>query len=286
MVSRVKTILTALPIVIAATVPCGAAYERIVSLYAGHTDNIIALGGQNRLAGLSQNDEPARLPNLPRFPVKTGAEAILAVRPDLVLMRAMNEKQNPALRGVLERAGVTVMCIDPPAWDGFTAYLRALAPLVGTDPKAAVMRFAALCDHIRSEAAIAWSRHKSVPSVFVEATAKELHTCAPGSWAAHMIELAGGVNAAEKARPLRDGSSIAPWGLERTMSLLASGLDVYLIQQGPMNRSGPEELAARPWSAALKKSRVARIPEYLLSRPSLLSLKEGGDALLKIFYGE
>ena len=56
------------------------AYERIVSLYAGHTDNIIALGGQNKLVGLSKNDEPARLPELPRFAPKTGAEAILAVQ--------------------------------------------------------------------------------------------------------------------------------------------------------------------------------------------------------------
>ena len=111
------------------------AYERIVSLYAGHTDNIIALGGQNKLVGLSKNDEPARLPELPRFAPKTGAEAILAMRPDLVLMRTLVEKQNPALKSVLERAGVTVMTIDPPKWDGFTAYLRTLAPLIGVDPR-------------------------------------------------------------------------------------------------------------------------------------------------------
>ena len=70
------------------------------------------------------------------------------------------------------------------------------------------------------------------------------------------------------------------------MGLLSSGLDVYLIQHGPMNRTTPEELAARPWAAALSKTRVAQIPEYLLSRPSLFGLKEGGEMLLKIFYGE
>ena len=262
------------------------AYERIVSLYAGHTDNIIALGGQNKLVGLSKNDEPARLPELPRFAPKTGAEAILAVRPDLVLMRTLVEKQNPALKSVLERAGVTVMTIDPPKWDGFTAYLRTLAPLIGVDPRQAVLQFVDICDHIREEAAIAWRMNKPAQTVFVEATAKELHTCAPNSWAAHMIKLAGCENAAAKAEPIRAGSAIAPWGLERVMGLLSSGLDVYLIQHGPMNRTTPEELAARPWAAALSKTRVAQIPEYLLSRPSLLGLKEGGEMLLKIFYGE
>ncbi|MBQ8090349.1 MAG: hypothetical protein IJ233_06370, partial [Pyramidobacter sp.] len=132
----------------------------------------------------------------------------------------------------------------------------------------------------------AWRMNKPAPSVFVEATAKELHTCAPDSWAAHMIKLAGGSNAAANADPLRKGSAIAPWGLERVMSLLSSNLDVYLLQHGPMNRTAHEELAARPWASALAKTRVAQIPEYLLSRPSLLGLKEGGEMLLKIFYGE
>lgn len=114
-----------------------AAYERIVSLYPGHTDNIVALGGQSRLVGLSKSDDPSRLPELPRFALNVGAEALLALKPDLVLTRTLVEKQNPELRGVLERAGVPVMLVDPPSWDGFVAYLRALAPLIGVAPQAA-----------------------------------------------------------------------------------------------------------------------------------------------------
>ena len=285
MASRFKSFLTALAAALLFAVPA-CAYERIVSLYSGHTDNIIALGGQSRLVGLSKNDEPARLPDLPRFAPKTGAEAILAVRPDLVLIRSMIEKQNPSLKDVLERAGVTVLSIDPPAWENFTAYLRTLAPLIEVDPQKAVLQFVDLCDEIREQAAIAWRMNRPAPSIFIEATAKELHTCAPKSWAAHMIELAGGSNAAKSAEPLRQGSAIAPWGLERVMGLLSQHLDVYLVQHGPMNRSTPEEIAARPWSGALAKTRVAQVPEYLLSRPSLLGLKEGGAMLLKIFYGE
>ena len=285
MASRSKVVLSVILFLLFLSAPC-AAYERIVSLYSGHTDNIIALGGKDRLVGISKNDEPDRLPDVPRFAPKSGAEAILAVRPDLVLIRTMVEKQNPSLRSVLERAGVTVMSVDPPAWDGFASYLRTLAPLIGVDPQAAVLKFVELCDDIREKAAIEWRMDHPSPSVFVEATAKELHTCAPRSWAAHMIELAGGANAAQKAKPLREGSAIAPWGLERVMELLSSGLDVYLVQQGPMNRATRDDIASRPWGSALKKTKVVFIPEYLLSRPSLLGLKEGGDILLKIFYGE
>ena len=130
-----------------------AAYERIVSLYPGHTDNIVALGGQSRLVGLSKSDDPSRLPELPRFALNVGAEALLALKPDLVLTRTLVEKQNPELRGVLERAGVPVMLVDPPSWDGFVAYLRALAPLIGVAPQAAEAQFAQACDEIRQTAA-------------------------------------------------------------------------------------------------------------------------------------
>lgn len=261
------------------------AYERIVSLYSGHTDNIIALGGEGRLIALSKNDEPSRLTDLPRFALNVGAEALLALKPDLVLTRTLVEKQNPELRGVLERAGVPVMRVDPPSWDSFTAYLRALAPLIGVDPQAAEAQFAQACDEIR-QAAAARRGGRPAPSVFVEATAKELHTCSPDSWAAHLIELAGGANAAAEAEPIRRGSAVAPWGVERVMKLLAGGLDVYLVQHGAMNRASLDEVKARPWAAALASVKLAQIPEYWLSRPSLLGLKAGGAELMRIFYGE
>ncbi len=262
-----------------------AAYERIVSLYSGHTDNIIALGGEGRLIALSKNDEPSRLTELPRFALNVGAEALLALKPDLVLTRTLVEKQNPELRSVLERAGVPVMRVDPPSWDSFTSYLLALALLIGVAPQAAEAQFAQACDEIR-QAAAARRGGRPAPSVFVEATAKELHTCSPDSWAAHLIELAGGANAAAEAEPIRRGSAVAPWGVERVMKLLAGGLDVYLVQHGPMNRASLDEVKARPWAKALASVKLAQIPEYWLSRPSLLGLKTGGAELIRIFYGE
>ncbi len=130
------------------------------------------------------------------------------------------------------------------------------------------------------------SKGKS-PAVFVEATAKELHTCSPDSWAAKLVELAGGRNAASDAQPVRKGSAIAPYGLERILKAAAAGeIDVYLVQQGTMNAADKESLAARPWYPAIKKIKTAVVPEGELSRPSLLGLEAGGRRLIKIFYGE
>lgn len=258
--------------------------SRIISLYAGHTDNIIALGGARRLVGISNNDSPDTLPTLPRFSMKAGAEELLALHPDLVIIRTLVKQQNPGLVDILGRAGVNVVLIDPPKWDSFESYLRELGPMVGSSPEAAVRKLKKL----RKNIGIAREPYlkKKKPLVLVEATEKELYTCSPDSWAAHLIELAGGENAAKDASPLRKGSSIASWGLERTMKKLSSGIDVYIVQQGAMNASCKESLERRPWYPALKKTKVALIPEDELSRPSLMGIEKGGRALIKIFYGD
>lgn len=88
----------------------------------------------------------------------------------------------------------------------------------------------------------------------MEATAKELHTCSPDSWAAKLLELAGGRNAAPDARAIRKGSAIAPYGLERILKAAAAGnIDIYMIQQGTMNASNMKTLVSRPWYPAIKR---------------------------------
>jgi iron complex transport system substrate-binding protein len=119
----------------------------------------------------------------------------------------------------------------------------------------------------------------------VEATEKELTTCTGDSWAAHMVELAGGSNISKAAKPIRRGSAIAPWGLEKILAS-AGDIDVYIVQQGPMNAADEESVRKRSWFAALKKAKLALMPEALLSRPSLLGLERGGAMLIKILYTE
>jgi len=259
-----------------------AAYKRIVSLYPGHTDNIIALGGISRLVGVSKNDDADAAGRIPAFSISTGAEALLALHPDLVLTRSLADRQNPNLKNILERAGVRVFVVDPPDWDGFPGYLRSLAVLIGADPEKASASFESIKNGIKSEAEK--YKGKSRKKVFIEATSKELHTCAPDSWAAHMVELAGGENIAKEAAAIRKGSAIAPWGIERILKN-AGRIDVYIVQQGTMNTSDLESVRQRSWYPAIKNADLAAMPESLLSRPSLLGLKKGGSMLIKILYG-
>ncbi|MCR5347757.1 MAG: ABC transporter substrate-binding protein [Fretibacterium sp.] len=260
----------------------GFAGPRVISLYPGHTDNVLALGGE--LVGVSENDSSEL--NLPRFSPRAGAESLLALQPDLVLTRGLAERMNPNLSKVLTQAGVRVECIEPPSWDEFPGYLCRLAGLLGLDdPEAGAARLETLRSFIAEQAEKARAGGKKGPRFFIEATGRELHTCSPGSWAARLAALCGGENAASDARPARAGSAVAPWGLERVLKSLNEGLDVYLVQRGAMNASTLETVRARPWSGALAGVKLAEIPEADLSRPSLLGLERGGKKLLEIFYG-
>jgi iron complex transport system substrate-binding protein len=253
--------------------------RRIVSLYAGHSENILALGGGELLVGVSAADDPALFPRAVILPERPDGERILALGPDLVLIRPMNEASLAGTIKLLERSGVAVVSLSPPEWDGMEAYLARLGVLTGIKGGEKLWRekLAAL------EVALPIGKR---PRVFLESSSRGLMTCSPSSWAARMIDLAGGENAASGAEPLRPGSPLAPFGTERLLTLAEEGLDVYLVQVGSMNSVTEREVLARPWIPALGGATVALIPEELASRPSLLRLEEGVELLRLIFSSE
>ena len=272
--ARIAGIILALMMTIC---PVSAETLRVVSLYPGHSDNIFAMGGSDILVALSENDDDDLLPELPRVSLRSGAERILALRPDVVVTRGFAERINPGMYDVLRRSGVRVVSIDPPTWDDFPEYLKTLAQSLNLNPEAALSRLDSIREEITREAMS--STH---PNVFLEATSRELHTCAPDSWAARLIEAAGGANIAGDAVPLRSGSAIASWGAERVLKN-AGNIDVYIIQTGAMNSATLLEFQGREWSGALHGVKDIEIPERYMSRPSLLGLERGGSELVRVF---
>lgn len=270
---------------------------RVISLYPGHSDNIFAMGGN--LVALSENDDDDLLPDLPRVSLRSGAERILALRPDIVVTRPFAERINPNMYDVLRRSGVKVISIDPPKWDVFPEYLITLAESLNLNPINGISRLNSILEGSESQTQISADKCKlntskivynsesestktNRPRVFLEATSRELHTCAPDSWPARLIALSGGVNIASDAKPLRPESTIAPYGVERVL-MNAESIDVYIIQTGAMNPATVNSFKAREWSSALSHARVYEIPERYISRPSLLGLEKGIKILRQIF---
>ena len=230
------------------------------------------------LVALSENDDSDLLPELPRISLRSGAERVLALRPDIVITRSFAVRINPNMYDVLERSGVRIITLDPPEWDDFPHYLTELAQTLGLSPDTALRKLDGIISGIKSRVPA-----KTSPRVFLEATGREIHTCSPESWAAKLIALAGGINIASDAKPLREGSAIASFGAERVLEN-AQNIDVYIIQTGAMNSSTLSDFHAREWSRALVKVKVCEIPERYMSRPSLLGLERGGELLLKALW--
>ena len=249
---------------------------RVISLYPGHSDNIFAMGGEKILVALSENDDEDLLPDLPRLSMRDSAEKFLALKPDVVVTRSFAERLNPNLYEVLERAGVKIISLDPPKWDEFENYLATLGHALGLDYEAAIKKLNGIKNSVTHPSRL-------TPHCFIEATSKEIHTCAPDSWAANLISLAGGINIAREAKPLRSGSSIAAWGIEHVLkSHENKNLDVYIIQTGAMNHTTTKDFYDREWTAALNGVKVYEVPEKYLSRPSLIGLEKGLQELRKI----
>lgn len=261
------------------TVVLEQAARRVVSLYAGHSENLLALGAGDAIVGVSASDDPALFPGVTVLPMRADGERILALAPDLVLLRPQGEAAVEGVIRLLERGGVPVVSLSPPTWETMEAYLVRLGALVGvTDPERPWREKVAALE--RSVPA------GKRPRVFLESSSRGLMTCSPSSWAARVIALAGGENAASDAVPLRPGSPLAPWGEERLLALAGEGIDVYLVQVGAMNPVTERDIPERPWISGLGNARVVLVPEECVSRPSLLRLEEGVEWLRNVLYPE
>lgn len=243
-------------------------FQRIISLYPAHAEVLIALGARNRLiaAGPSAVEGAA---DLPPIGYRDDPERILALNPDLVLVRPMIHQGYPHLIARLKQFGIAVVSLQPGGAEELYAYWRRLGLLCGR-PEAAeklAADFQANLARLRERAAAVPARER--PRVFFESIHRQFKTFSPDSLAVFALEAAGGVNAAADAQPVR-GSAIAEYGHERILAL-AENLDVYLAQVGTMNRMTVEEISATPGFAALKAVRAGRVhlvDETLVSRPT------------------
>lgn len=247
-----------------------APVKRIVSLYTAHTENLIAIGGASRLVAASNGDDPELVGNVLLLPMKPGLEQILSLGPDLVLTRPMQARSQEALYERLRALGVKVLAIDPPKWEEFPGYIELLSRLIG-DPSPT--KAATEAKSLLSSRAV---DNDAVGAVLIT-NGRSLATCAPDSWAARLMVLAGLRNAAESSsRPMR-GGVIASFGAER---ILAADKDirVVLLQSGAMNTMGAADFMSDPRFSSLRAVREGRVFDVLeadISRPSLLRLKMG-----------
>jgi iron complex transport system substrate-binding protein len=229
--------------------------KRIVSLYGGLTEVLMGLGLKDRVVARIQGDN--NLPNLPTVGthLQPNVEMILALKPDLVVQGGV-PKGMPALRK-LEAEGVPVAMFAPRDFAGLFSTIERLGALTGQAEAAAALN-RRIEDRL---ATIARRLQRTRPvRVFFEVRYHNLLAAGRGSMVNDIITRAGGVNVVESPQRL------TPFGLE---ALLQAQPEIYIIQQGPMNKS-PGDIYSRPYFQelrAVKTRRVLLVDESLFSRP-------------------
>ena len=241
-------------------------FTRIVSLYPAHTANLLRLGLDREIVACSPADQ---LTDRPRVQFQDDPERILALKPDLVLIRPMISRGYPNLVRILEQHRVRVVSLQPTRADELFAYWQALGTLTGREREAQAM----IADFTRGLARIT-AELRSIPPerrkrVYFESIHRQMKTFAPGSMALFVLESAGGINVAADAARMRE-TNIAAYAKERILAR-ADEIDVYLAQRGRMNPVRVEDITGEPGFGvirAVREGQVFLVDEELVSRPT------------------
>jgi len=243
--------------------------SRIISLYAGHTENLIAIGARDSIVAIGHDGEGMGL-SVPTLGAKPGIEQIVALRPDMVLTRPMMARSQEPLYSALKSMGINVLAFDPPTWDEFPEYIDTIWRIAGSGE----MPDNFLNDVMKESDGESDGRDIGV---FLVTNGRTLATCTVDSWAAHVMKLAGLRNAAAGVVGVAEGSVVAGFGAERLLAADAE-IDVILLQQGAMNTTTAEDFMNDQRFGimrAVRNKMVFDVSEADISRPSLLRLKNG-----------
>lgn len=251
------------------TINVSRPFSRIISLYGAHTENLFYLGLDSEIIGVSRSDSyPEKAQEKPAFSYHDDPERFLAARPDLVLIRPMIDRGYARLTKRLEQSGITVVSIQPSTIEEMYQYWKILGILTGKKDTShrMIQQF-----QLAVEKFSAYSKNVTPPQkVYFEAIHDKMKTFSNGSMADFVLKTAGGINIADDARPSR-GSNIAVYGKERILSK-AADIDVFLSQQGPMNRPTLDQIKNEPGFSvirAIQNNRVYIIDEHIVSRPTM-----------------
>jgi iron complex transport system substrate-binding protein len=235
-------------------------FERIISLYPAHTENLFSLGLDREIIGVSRDEAfPPEAGKKPVFSYHDDAEKFIAAQPDLVLIRPMIARGYRGLISKLRESGIAVVSLQPRTVDGMFSYWRELGMLTARETEAGQMiqEFKGGLLKIRSIVnSIPLSGRKRV---YFEAIHSKMKTFSPSSIAMFALTTAGGINVAADAKAVH---------------ILSHGdnIDVYLAQRGTMNQISVERIKEEGGFRAIKAVREGQvyiIDEKIVSRPTL-----------------
>lgn len=169
--------------------------ERIVSLSSIHTENIYALEGEVRLAGVSFDSIfPYEAMGIERYDVSRirDMDRLIESSPDMVLVEpAMNRTLNRQISQI-EGAGIRVVSLMPEDLDEFGGYIRKLGMILGREEaaKEKLKTFYGILSSYELNS-LEWAKRLGNVNVFVESGQVGYVTPTEGSLVGRALDYAG-----------------------------------------------------------------------------------------------
>ncbi|WP_232362613.1 ABC transporter substrate-binding protein [Desulfogranum mediterraneum] len=257
-------------------------FSRIISLYPAHTRNLVDMGATEAIVAVGRSDE--LLPGLPRVHFRDDPERLIALRPDLVLIRPMISRSYPQLVQRLRRSNIQVVSLQPADMAELFAYWQKLGRLSGCELGAAELSRSFSSRLAEFHQQLSQIPQEERKKVYFEAIHRRMKTFASTSMAIFALETAGGINVADDALQVRS-TNIAAYSKERILAK-ADQIQVFLAQQGRMNPVTRAEILNEPGFAmirAVREKEVYLIDEKLVSRPTM-GLLDGAAIIMELLY--
>jgi len=265
----------------------GESFDKIISLYSAHTENLYTIGAGNKIIGVSSTSiYPPDAAYLPRYDYNSDPEKVIAAEPDLVIIRPFISRNYPDFVSTLKETGITVVSLYPENGDEFEKYIEILGMITGKEAEATDQlalldsRIAAINDQVKDIT--------DKKNVFFESTQTNYRTVTDDSNPGRAIVLAGGINIAAGAEAVEKGSTIAEFGIEKIL-MNADDIDLYVSQRGSMNAGGSSlSISQREGFdtiKAVKNGDILELNEKIISSPTFRYYK-GVNEIARALYPE
>lgn len=246
--------------------------QRVICLYGAFSELFVAMGLKDRLVARTLADED--LPALAALPsvgthMRPSLELIVGLHPDLVIQLA-GRKEAVQTVDALRRHGLRVAVFDPANFDELFQAIQAMGTLAGAPERSQALvqalsgRLAAVAECLKDPEKTSDNGLDRTPGtrprVFFEVRSPSLLAAGRGGIVNDIIVRAGGENAVDSER------KIVRLGEE---GLIGLDPDVYVVQQGPMNRNplSPKDRPLYSQLRAVARGRVLVVEEGQFSRP-------------------
>lgn len=258
--------------------PAGAARapERIVSLTPALTEILFAVGAGGRVVGVTQYcDFPAEAKSKPKVGgyVNPSVEAVLALRPDLVLVSPGPGNRDSAL--AMRRAGLRLEIVPAETLDESLAAIESVGRLAGDEAagRELVARVRARLDAVAKRVAAA----PRIPTLFCIQT-EPVIAAGRDTLPSQLLEIAGGANVVRQPRyPRLDIEAVAA---AKPELILQARMDVSEAS------AHTEEAFWKRWPSvpAVSRGRVVVLRDDLSLRPGP-RVADAAEELAAILHG-